>query len=122
MPPTADMQQSEQAFRLARKAGVLIAAGSDAGVYPHGENSRELIKMVDYGMTPAEAILAATSSSAKVLGVQSSLGKIKPGFLADIIAVNGDPSKDIRNIRKINFVMKDGSIIIQPHQQALMKQ
>ena len=73
-------------------------------------------------MTPAEAILAATSSSAKVLGVQSSLGKIKPGFLADIIAVNGDPSKDIRNIRKINFVMKDGSIIIQPHQQALMKQ
>lgn len=122
MPPTADMQQSEQAFRLARKAGVLIAAGSDAGVYPHGENGRELIKMVDYGMTPAEAILAATSSSAKVLGVQSSLGKIKPGFLADIIAVNGDPSKDIRNIRKINFVMKDGSIIIQPHQQALMKQ
>ena len=114
MPKTEDMHQSENAFRLARKAGVAIAAGSDAGVYPHGENGRELIKMVEYGMTPIEAILSSTASSAKVLGVQDSLGKIKSSFLADIVAVNGDPTKDISNIRKINFVMKNGNIIIQP--------
>lgn len=115
MPPTADMRQSENAFRLARKAGVKIAAGSDAGVYPHGENGRELIKMVEYGMTPIEAIVSSTASGAKVLGVEENLGKIKPGFLADIIAVEGDPTKDIRAIRKVKFIMKDGKIISQQH-------
>jgi imidazolonepropionase-like amidohydrolase len=67
--------------------------------------------MVKYGMTPIEAILSSTSRGAKVLGVQEKLGEIKPGFFADIIAVEGDPTKDISNIRKIKFVMKDGNII-----------
>jgi len=111
MPPTADMQQSEKAFRLARRSGVSIATGSDAGVYPHGENGRELIKMVAYGMTPIEAIIASTVTSASVLGVQDTLGKVKAGFLADLIAVDGNPLDDINNIRKIMFVMKDGKAL-----------
>ncbi len=113
-PPTAEMIDSERAFRLARSVGVTIASGSDVGVYPHGENGRELIEMVRYGMPPPDALIAATATDAAVLGEGERLGRIRPGFLADLTAVTGDPTVDIAAVRKVVFVMKDGQVAVTP--------
>lgn len=100
-------------FAKAAKAGVKIAFGTDAGVYPHGENARQFSYMVKYGLTPAEAIRAATSSAAELLGREHELGRIAPGYLADLIAVKGDPLADVSVLENVSFVMK-GGVVVKP--------
>ena len=91
-------------------AGVRIACGSDAPAIPHGQNAKELCALVQRGMTPMQAIRAATITSAELVEADGQLGQLKPGFLADIIAVPGDPSRDIASTMDVRFVMKDGRI------------
>jgi imidazolonepropionase-like amidohydrolase len=100
-------------FEKAWKAGVKMAFGTDAGVYPHGDNAKQFFYMVKYGMTPAQAIKAATSSAADLLGKTKDLGTLEPGKYADIIAVTGDPLKDIRALETMDFVMKGGTVYKQ---------
>ena len=97
-------------FRKAVKAGVKMAFGTDAGVYPHGDNARQFFYMVKFGMTPAQAIRAATSSAADLIGRAQSVGTIEPGKFADIIAVNTDPLADVRALEHVDFVMKGGVV------------
>lgn len=101
--------QIQSTFAKAYKAGVKIAFGTDAGVFAHGKNWMEFVYMTEAGMPAIEAIQAATIKAAELLGNQN-LGSIEPGKLADIIAVDGDPVKDIRAMGKVQFVMKDGKI------------
>jgi imidazolonepropionase-like amidohydrolase len=98
-------------FARAVKAGVKVAFGTDAGVYPHGDNAKQFAYMVKYGLTPAQAVKAATSSAAELLGREKEIGHIADGCFADIIAVSGDPLEDIRALETVDFVMKGGSVI-----------
>ena len=104
--------QSRQSFRQALASGVTILMGGDVGVFPHGDNAREMETLVDYGMKPLAVLQAATSVNARVFGIGDSLGSIKPGYLADIIVVHGNPSEDIHAVRQIRLVMKGGVIFI----------
>jgi imidazolonepropionase-like amidohydrolase len=105
--------QIQGTFARAYKAGVKIAFGTDAGVFPHGENAKEFAYMVEAGMPALEAIRSATLSAASLLGQSSRLGSLEPGFAADIVAVAGDPLKDIALLQKVGFVMKEGVVYKQ---------
>jgi len=102
--------QIQQTFAKAYKAGVKIAFGTDAGVYAHGKNYMEFQYMVEAGMPPMEAIKAATTSAADLLGISGKTGNISTGKMADIIAVDGDPLTDIKTMKNVSFVMKEGRI------------
>jgi imidazolonepropionase-like amidohydrolase len=106
--------QIQRTFAQAWKSGVKIAFGTDAGVFPHGENAKEFAYMVEAGMPPLEAIRSATLSAAELLGRQDTLGAIEPGKLADLIAVEGDPLADIGALQRVRFVMKDGVVYKRP--------
>jgi imidazolonepropionase-like amidohydrolase len=84
--------------------------GSDAAIYPHGDNGKQFSRMVQFGMTPLQAIQSATINSAQLLQQDQQLGQIKSGYLADIIAVEGNPLDDITVMENVSFVMKDGHI------------
>ncbi len=98
-------------FRKAFQAGVKMAFGTDAGVYPHGENAKQFHYMVQYGMTPAQAIEAATSSAADLIGRSADVGELTAGHFADLIAVKDDPLGRIEVLEHVNFVMKNGVVI-----------
>ena len=106
--------QLQATFARAHKAGVKIAFGTDAGVFPHGENAKEFGYMVEAGMAPIETIRAATVNAALLLDQSKRLGAIAPGFAADIIAVEGDPLKDVKVLEQVRFVMKDGVVYKTP--------
>jgi imidazolonepropionase-like amidohydrolase len=110
-PDPSAIKEKRESFRLALKAGVIICAGGDVGVFPHGQNARELELMVEYGMKPQDVLKSATSINAKAFHVEREVGQISPGLLADIIIVEGDPTKNIAAIKDVKWVMKDGVIV-----------
>ncbi|MGE0932393.1 amidohydrolase family protein [Peijinzhouia sedimentorum] len=109
-PEPARIQAKRLSFKLALESGVKIVFGGDVGVFTHGENYRELELMVEYGMSPIQTLISATSSNAEIFHLDDKVGALKEGLLADIIAVDGDPTVDIKAIRSVSFVMKDGII------------
>jgi imidazolonepropionase-like amidohydrolase len=109
-PEPARIARKRQTFKAALDAGVKMCFGGDVGVYAHGDNVRELELMVDYGMTPAAALKAATSGNASYFRQGERIGRIKAGMFADLIAVQGDPSTNLKPLRSVQFVMKNGQI------------
>jgi imidazolonepropionase-like amidohydrolase len=101
-------------FRQAYEAGVRIAFGTDASVFPHGRNAEQFRLMVDAGMSPADAIRSATSWAAELLGIGGEAGTLAVGRRADIIAVSGDPLGDVRVLERVEFVMKAGRVFVSP--------
>lgn len=108
-PEPERIKQKRVTFRQALDAGVIICAGGDVGVFSHGDNARELEMMVDYGMKPLDVLRAATSVNADVFHL-TDRGRVQPGLLADLIAVNGNPAQRIADVRQVRFVMKGGKI------------
>src|SRR5256886_17386700 len=98
-------------FRNAVKMGVKISFGTDAAVFPHGQNAKEFKLMVDLGMQPIEALKAATGNAADLFGIAQKTGTLEKGKLADVIAMPGDPTGDITATERVSFVMKEGKII-----------
>lgn len=111
-PDTDRISKKKASFKLALESGVTVVFGGDVGVFPHGENAREMELMVEYGMKPLQVLRAATSVNARILHFEN-LGQLKKGFLADIIAVKGNPIEMISSMNDVEFVMKDGTIYKQ---------
>ncbi len=109
-PEPERIKQKRISFTQALQAGVTICFGGDVGVFPHGDNARELLLMVEYGMKPIDALRSATAINAEVFRLPQ-LGQIKSGFLADLIAVEGNPVEDIKAIKDVKMVIKDGVIV-----------
>jgi imidazolonepropionase-like amidohydrolase len=113
-PEPAALKSRRAGFKEAIDAGLTIVNGSDAGVFAHGDNARELDLLVDYGLTPIQALKAATSDAAKALHLDRKIGSVRPGLLADLIAVEGDPTREIAALWKVKLVMKDGAVHREP--------
>ena len=108
-PEPKDITQKRASMRAAIESGVALCNGSDVGVFPHGDNAREIELMVDYGVSPLGALKAATSGDAEALGL-SDRGRVAPGLLADLIAIEGDPTRDVTSLRRVKWVMKGGVV------------
>ena len=106
---TTDLQR--EGFRKAVKAGVKMTFGTDAGVYPHGDNAKQFKYMVRFGMTPMQAIQAATVNAAALLGWSRDVGALSPGHYADMVAVDGDPLRDITVLEHVTAVIKGGEVM-----------
>jgi imidazolonepropionase-like amidohydrolase len=113
-PDSPAAQRKKASFKAALDAGVTILSGSDVGTFPHGDNAREIEAMVAYGMPIVDAIKSATSVAARVFHMENQIGRVKEGLFADVIAVDGDPTKDVKALRRVKFVMKNGTIYKQP--------
>ncbi len=113
-PEPARITRKRASFQMALDTGVPMCFGGDVGVYPHGDNVRELELMVEYGMAVPDALRAATSGNAAIFDIDADLGSVRAGLLADLIAVSGDPTRDISALRSVQFVMKGGEIFRQP--------
>ena len=111
-PEPVRITTKKKSFTAALKAGVTICMGGDVGVYTHGDNAREMELMVEYGMKPLDVLKSATSINADVFGYEDKIGRIKKGLMADLIAVQNDPTVAIKNLRSVMFVMKDGKIYL----------
>lgn len=109
-PKPASVAEGLKAFGFARQAGVAMCVGGDVGVFAHGENVREMEQMAAAGMPAAQVLISATSVNARMLRMDDKVGTLKAGMLADVIAVPGDPTQDIKSLRGVNFVMKGGAI------------
>jgi len=116
-PESPRMQQGRELIRAARAAGVTLACGSDAGVFAHGDNARELELLVQCGLSPAEALRAATSTAATVLR-RADLGRIEPGARADLVVLRGDPLADVGALRRPVLVLQDGRVAVDRRAEA----
>ncbi|HEX6938408.1 MAG TPA: amidohydrolase family protein, partial [Longimicrobiales bacterium] len=119
-PEPPRVEAKRRSLRAAIEAGVPICNGSDVGVFAHGDNARELELLVEYGLSPVQALEAATSGNARILGLHDR-GRIEPGLRADLIAVEGDPTQDISALRRVRFVMKDGVVYRTPAEVTAMR-
>jgi imidazolonepropionase-like amidohydrolase len=113
-PNSPAAMRKRASFKAALDAGVTILNGSDVGTFPHGDNGREMEAMVAYGMAPVDALKSATSTAARILHMENLIGSVKQGLFADLVAFDGDPTKDIGAVRRVKFVMKNGTVYRQP--------
>lgn len=111
LPRPAALELELNAFAAARAAKVILCVGGDVGVFPHGENAREMELMQEHGMSALEVLTAATSVNARAFRVDDKVGSIRAGLLADLVAVEGDPAADIRAVRQVRLVMKGGKVV-----------